>query len=318
MADIKNELGAIDLTEYFKQNISYRISFGNVAFDRATGGGVPCSKLTEIYGDFSSGKTRVACHLLAETQKAGGKGVLLDTERALEPGLVALTGLDLSTEKIIYPDPAKKLDSIEDVFKMIGNSIKLLREENPNGLLTIVWDSVATAPGLEDLENEIGNNMAAARRAKLISDGLKKIMKDVYKHKIALVFINQIREKIGVLYGEKVDTIGGKALKFQASLRIHLKIAGKLKDEKTEEIAGYKGRFIVEKSRVCEPFHRVEFEMYKNKSIDKYDGLLDYMVRHSELNHLGAGWYQFAGQEDKFRKDDFEKKYEEFLKIKGD
>ena len=112
---IREKLGVIDLSERFKELVSCRISFGNIAFDKATGGGIPCSKLTEIYGDFSSGKTRLALHVLAETLKRGGIGVLIDTERALEPSLAELTGLDLSSEAFIYPDPARKLDSIEDV-----------------------------------------------------------------------------------------------------------------------------------------------------------------------------------------------------------
>jgi recombination protein RecA len=308
--DIKKKLNLIDLKSRLKDLVRFRVPTGIVAFDIITGGGIPAGRLTEILGDFSSGKSRLAYHVLAMTQKLGGVAMLLDQERALDEGLVNLTGLDI--EKLIYPDP-NEVSTIEDVFRVMGDGIEMFREIDPNGLLTLVWDSVAATPGIEDLENELGANMGAARRAKVISDGLKQIMKAVYSEKICLIFINQIREKLNVLYGDKIESVGGKAIKFAASLRLHVKLAGKIKNEKTEELDGYKGKLVVEKSRVCRPFGVAHFEMLTDRPIDRYSGLLDYLLRH-EFVEKNGGWYNFAAGLEKFHEDDFPQKYEEWAK----
>jgi len=309
---IQRKLGTIDLTARIEELVRFRVPIGILALDRVIGGGIPAGKLTEIYGDFSTGKSRLACHIIAETQRLGGKAVLIDTERALDQGLISLTGVQLD-DTFFYPDPDTKLRSIEDVFKVIGESIDLLRAEDPDRLLTIVWDSVAATPGIEDLEKEIGRAEASMRRAKVISDGLKQTMSKVYQSKICLVFINQIRDRIGVMYGEKVETVGGKALKFTASLRLHIFLAGPIRNEETKELDGYKGRFVVEKSKICRPFGLVSFEMLADKPIDRYSGLLDYMVRHGEVES-GAGWYNFLGQKPRFRAEDFPEYYEKWKK----
>ena len=127
----------------------------------------------------------------------------------------------------------------------------------------------------------------------------------------ALIFINQIRDKMNVMYGEKYDTVGGKAIKFTASLRVHCKLAGKIKNTETMELDGYKARIIIDKSKVCKPFGVVNFEMLTASPIDEYSGLLDYYLRHSLVESSGTGWYNFPGGE-KFRKDDFPKVYEEW------
>ena len=163
---------------------------------------------------------------------------------------------------------------------------------------------------MEDLEKEIGRNEASMRRAKVISDGLKQIMAEVYRTKTCLIFINQIRDKIGVMYGDKVDTVGGKALKFTASVRMHVHLAGKLKDETTLEQIGAKGRLVIEKCKVGKPFGMVQFDMMAEAPIDPYSGLLDYMVRHGEVEDEGRGWFKFPGDKKNFRADDFPEIYE--------
>ena len=305
--DIRSVVGSIDLTKRFAELVKFRVPTGILAFDRVFGGGVPAGKLTELYGDFSSGTSRIACHVLAETQRLGGMAALLDTERSLDTGLVELTGIDPAT--LVYPDPDTKLGSIEDVFERIKDIMKF-REQNHKELLTIVWDSVAATPGMEDLEKEIGRSEASMRRAKVISDGLKQIMAEVYRSKTALIFTNQIRDKIGVMYGEKVDTVGGRALKFTAAVRAHCHLAGKLKDEKTEEQAGNKGRLVIEKCKVGKPFGMVRFEMMAHEPLNRYTGLLDYMVRHGEVEDVGRGWFKFPGARSNFRAADFPELYE--------
>lgn len=303
-----DNIPTVDLSKKFAEFVKFRVSTGVIAFDRVCGGGIPAGKLTEMYGGWSSGKSRLAAHIVAETQRMGGRAVYLDTERSLDAGLVSLTGVQLD-ETLLYPDPDEDLRTIEDVFKIIREAPKILRNDNPDSILTIVWDSVAATPGMEDLEQEIGRSEASMRRAKVISDGLKQVMSNIHKDRICLVFINQVRDKIGVMYGEKIDTVGGKALKFSASLRIHMELSGKLKDEKTEEMIGNKGRLVVDKNKVGRPFGMVNFEMFADKPIDKYTGLLDYMARHGEVEQT-SGWYKFPGQTKKFRADDFPEQYE--------
>lgn len=308
----RSTIQTVDLSSHLVEFVKYRIPTGNIAFDIVTGGGIPAGKLSEIYGDFASGKSRIALHICAQTIKLGGVAVYMDLERSIDRGLLDLTGVDPG--KLVYPNP-DQLRCVEDVFDVLEIYVHQLRDQNPDGFLTIVWDSVASTPGIELLEGQIGVNTTALRRAKLIGEGLQKIMADVYQHKICLIFINQIRDRINVMYGDKYDTVGGKAIKFTASMRIHCKLAGKLKNDKTMELDGYKGRIVIDKSKVCKPFGVVNFEMYTDRPIDKYSGLLDYYIRHSLVESSGTGWYNLPGSEDKFRKDDFPTVYEE--KING-
>jgi len=309
--DLHSKLGTINLSDRISELVKFRVPTGILAIDRVIGGGIPAGKLTEIYGDFSTGKSRIACHVIAETQRLGGRAILIDTERSLDQGLVDLTGIQLN-DTFFYPDPDTQLGTIENVFKVMESGMDLLRKDSPDSLLTIVWDSVAATPGLEDLEKEIGRSEASMRRAKVIGDGLKKIMAKVYRSKTCLIFINQIRDKIGVLYGEKVDTVGGRMIKFITSLRMHCFLVGAIRNEETKEMDGYKGRIEVSKSKICRPFGVVNFVMMVDKPIDKYSGLLDYMVRHGEAESV-AGWFQFPGKNKKFRSENFAENYEAYV-----
>jgi len=308
----RKSLNAIDLSATFKELVKWRVSTGIVAFDKAIGGGIPGSKLTELYGDFSTGKSRLALHIIAETQKMGGVGVYIDNERSLEKGLVDLTGVSVDPNKFIYPDPDKIL-SIEDVFDQIQNSIDILRERH-KGYITIVWDSVAATPGMEDLEKSIGRAEASMRRAKVIGDGLRKIIIEVYTNQIALIFINQIRDKIGVMFGEKTETVGGRALKFAASLRMHMKIHGGIKNETTREMDGYKAELVVDKNKTGRPFRKVFFEMYADKPFDPLTGLLDYLVRHGQIEDLGRRKFSVnvAGKKEEFHETEFPDVWERY------
>lgn len=310
---LAGKLGVIDLSGRMEEHIQYRVSTGNIAMDLVTSGGIPAGRLTEIFGDFSSGKSRIACHILAETQKAGGIAVLIDNERSFDTGLAELTGLDAGA--LIYPDPNEKLKSIEDVFGVMMDAVTGIREYAPEALLTIVWDSVAATPGLEDLENQLGMNTGAMRRAKVISDGLKKLMSEVYRHNICLVFINQLRDKMNVMYGEKSTTVGGRALKFTSSIRIHCTVIGKSKNKKTEEVDGFEGLFVVEKCKVGPPFGKVQFQMPVFAPIDKYSGLLDYFERHSIVDKSGVK-YNFSGSKEAFSERDFPEHYEKWVKAR--
>lgn len=311
---IHKELDAIDLTARFKKLIKYRVSTGIVAFDIVTGGGIPSGRLTEFFGGESTAKSRLVAHIIAQVQRAGGIAVLNDTEKALDQGLVDLTGVDL--KKIIYPDP-EKIKSVEDIYESLEKTIKVIRPKYPDKPVAFFWDSVAATPGKEDLEKELGRNEAGMRLAKLIGEGLRKYLGDIYSSQIILVFVNQIRDKMNVRFGDKTDTPGGRQVKFLASLRLGMKIIGSIRDKQTEEQVSTKLELLVRKSKVCPPFGKVHFEMPVSASIDRYAGLLDYMRRHGEATITSGNKYKFIGKDEpEWTKAEFPEAYEEWIKRK--
>jgi len=300
----------IDLSDRFESSIKYRISTGIIALDRIIGGGIPSGRLTEFYGGESTAKSRLLAHILAQTQKIGGIAVLIDTERALDEGLIRLTGLDVKS--LVYPS-VDKIKSIEDIYQALEDTARIIRPKYPDAPIVFGWDSVAATPGHEDLVKEVGRSEASMRRAKLIGDGLRKYLaSDIVKAQLTVVFINQIRERTDVMFGDKTDTPGGRAIKHAASLRIAMRIIGAIRDEETKEQIGTRLQLFVRKSRVSPPFGVINFEMYVDKPISQYAGLLDYMVRHKEVKQSG-GWYSFLDEEKKFRASDFPKEYERWV-----
>lgn len=305
---LKGSLGSIDLSARFAEQIKYRVSTGNIAFDRAIGGGIPSGKLTEFYGGESSWKSALLLCILAEAQRLGGIAMLMDVERSLEKGLVDITGIDM--DMLIYPEP-NELETLEDVFDKIAAAIELMREFNSDGLLVIGLDSLAVLPSKEELDRDEWHvGPGAARRAAVIGDALKKLMPRIYKSNACLIFINQIRDKIAVQYGAKTEAPGGRQVKFWASLRLKMQLAGSIKDDKTKEQVGSKVNLLVAKSKVCVPFREVNFEIPVNQPISRYSGLLDFMIRHSEVTQVGS-WYHFPDEDKKWQKKDFEVKYKE-------
>jgi len=311
MEDIRKKLGAIDLSEQFKKLVKYRVSTGIIALDMVTNGGIPSGRLTEFYGGESTAKSRLCAHIIAETQKVGGVAVLNDTEKALDQGLVDLTGVDM--DKLIYPNP-EKITSVEDVFESLENTIKIVRPAYPDKPVIFLWDSVASTPMQEDLEKKIGRPEAAMHRAKLIGDGLKKYLSDIYKNHIVVIFVNQIQDKMNVLFGNQTTTPGGRQIKFLASLRLGMKIVGSINDEQTKEQIGTTIQMLVKKSKVGPPFGIVNFEMPAFEPISKYAGLMDYMKRHGKLKHIAGGQYNFIGDEEMWTKACFPEAYEGWKK----
>ncbi len=311
--DVRKKLDAIDLTKRFAKLVKYRISTGIIALDRVIGGGIPSGRLTEFFGGESSSKSRLVAHIIAEVQKVGGVAVLNDTEKALDYGLVELTGV--SMKELIYPDP-EKINSVEDVFDSLEKTIDL-RPLYPDKPVVFIWDSVAATPSRKELEEEIGRPEASMLRAKLIGSGLKKYLPGVYKNQIILIFVNQITDKINVMFGDKTTTPGGRQIKFLASLRLGMKVIGSIKDDQTKEQIGTKVQMLVRKSKVSPPFSIVNFEVPAFDPIDRYAGLLDYMKRHGEVLHLGGVRYQFPGVNTPvWEKKDFPKMYEGWIKKK--
>jgi len=312
LEELRSKLGAVDLTARFDEQIRFRVPTGNIAFDLVIGGGIPSGRLTEFFGGESSSKSRLLLHILAETQKMGGIAMLLDTERSVEKGLADLTGLDV--EELFYIDP-NEIETLEQVFDKIELAITAMREVNPDGLLTFGLDSLAAIPSKEDMDRtEWGVSTSAMRRARVIGDALKKLMPHIYQTNICLIFTNQIRDRMNVQYGAQTETPGGRQVKFWAALRLQLKIMGAIKNEKTKEQIGSKVNLKVAKSKVCVPFQEVNFEIPVSEQISRYSGLLDYMVRHEQIEQTGAR-YKFPGEEKTFYAKDFidnyKRKFEE-------
>lgn len=299
---------SIDLSARFLKSSEYRVSTGIIALDRVIGGGIPSGRLTEFYGGESTAKSRLCAHIITETQKTGGVAVLNDTEKALHQGLIDLTGVNM--EELLYPDP-EEITSVEDIFESLKKAIEIIRPEFPDKPITFIWDSVAATPMEEDFKKHIGRPEGAMHRAKLISDGLKKCLSDVYKKDIVLIFVNQIQDKMNVMFGDQTSTPGGRQIKFLASLRLGMKVVGSIKDDNTKEQVGTKIQLLVKKSKVAPPFRIVNLDVPVFEPIDKYSGLLDFMTRHSEVIQSG-GWYHFPDDEKtKFRATDFPKAYED-------
>jgi len=310
--EIRKKMKAIDLTERFKKLVKYRVSTGIIALDIITNGGIPSGRLTEFFGGESTAKSRLVAHIIAEIQRVGGIAVLNDTEKALDQGLVDLTGVNM--DALIYPDP-EEITSVEDIFKSLEDTINIVKPQYPDKPVAFIWDSVAATPGQKELEEEIGRPEASMLRAKLIGSGLKKYLPAVYKNQITLIFVNQIQDRMNVMFGDQTTTPGGRQIKFLASLRLGMKIIGAIKDDQTKEQIGTTIQMLVKKSKVGPPFGIVNFEMPAFDSIDKYAGLMDYMRRHEEVIHLGAGRYQFVGEnEPEWKKDDFSIAYEGWKK----
>jgi len=301
--EIRKRLHAINLTEQFAKLVKYRIPTGIVAIDRIIHGGVPSGKITELYGGWSAGKTRLLLHIITQTLRLGGWAVLIDEERALEAGLCDLVGLDVNHPKFIVVDP-DDIETVEEVFTFISQTIDIIREEDPNGFLLIGWDSLASTPAKEDLkENEdVGEkaNIAGARRAKLIGRGLRKVSSKLFKTHSCLVIVNQLIDRFDVMFGDKTTTPGGKAVKFHSSLRMKLTLIKKMRDKKTEEQIGNSVKLVIEKSRIGMPFGMIKFDMLVDKPIDEYAGLLDYMVRHGEVIQNGKNIYSFPEESEEW------------------
>ena len=310
--EIRKKLHAIDLTEQFARLVKYRIPTGIIAIDKVIHGGVPSGKITELYGGWSAGKTRLLLHIIAQTLRLGGWAVLIDEERALEAGLCDLVGLDVNHPKFIAVDP-DDIETIEEVFTFIEQTIDIVRAEDPDGFLLIGWDSLASTPTKDDLKEseDIGEkvNIAGARRAKLVGRGLRKVSSKLYKTHSCLVIVNQLIDRFDVMFGDKTTTPGGKAVKFHASLRMKLTLTKKMRDKKTEEQIGNDVKLVIEKSRIGTPFGMIKFEMRVKEPIDKYAGLLDYMLRHGEVIQDGKNIYSFPEESEQWTGATFPDRY---------
>jgi recombination protein RecA len=258
------------------------IPTGSVALDVALGiGGLPRGRIIEIYGPESSGKTTVALHAIANAQRAGGIAAFIDAEHALDPEYAKKLGVDTDALLVSQPDTGEQALEIMDM---------LIRS---NALDIIVVDSVAALVPRAEIEGEMGDSHVGLQ-ARLMSQALRKITGALSHSRTTAIFINQLREKIGVFFGSPETTTGGKALKFYASVRLDIRRIETLKDG--QDPVGSRTRVKVVKNKVAAPFRQAEFDILYNQGISREGGLIDLGVEHGIVRKSGA-WYTYDGDQ---------------------
>ena len=294
----------LDGTDTTPTDIKDFISTGSTMLDLAISnkpnGGIAVGRITELNGLESSGKSLLGAHMLAETQKKGGVAVYIDTETAVSTEFLGSIGVDV--ESMLY----LHLETVEDIFSAIEEIVSKVRESDKDRLVTILVDSLAAASTKVELEAEFDKDGWATSKAIVLSKAMRKITQMIARQKVCLIFTNQLRQKLGVMFGDPWTTSGGKALPFHASTRIRLKNMGQIKDTKKDTI-GIKIRAQVIKNRLGPPLRSAEFPLFFDKGIDDYGSWLTVMKDHKLVKQAGA-WYTFVdqnGEEHKFQSKDF-------------
>ncbi|RME65367.1 MAG: recombinase RecA [Alphaproteobacteria bacterium] len=257
------------------------LSTGSLGLDIALGiGGLPRGRVIEIYGPESSGKTTLALHAVAEAQKQGGIAAFVDAEHALDPAYAKKLGVNIDELLISQPDTGEQALEIADTLVRSG------------AVDVLVIDSVAALTPRAELEGEMGDSHVGLQ-ARLMSQALRKLTASIAKSGCMVIFINQVRMKIGVMYGNPETTTGGNALKFYASVRLEIRRTGQIKDR--DEIVGNAVRVKVVKNKVAAPFRTVEFDIMYGAGISKVGELLDLGVKAGVVEKAGA-WYSYDSQ----------------------
>jgi recombination protein RecA len=256
------------------------ISTGSLSLDLALGGGLPRGRLVEIFGAEGGGKTTLTLHCLAEAQKAGGICAFIDAEHALSPDYARALGVDVDNLFISQPDNGEQALEIADTLLRSG------------AIDCIVIDSVAALTPRNEIEGEMGDLQVGAM-ARMMSQGCRKLASTVGRANAVCIFINQIREKIGVMYGSPETTPGGRALKFFASVRMRVSRGEQIKDG-TEAI-GNRTKVRIDKNKIAPPFREAEFDLIYGKGISKYGDILDLAVKQN-LIQKGGAWFTLGDE----------------------
>ena len=257
------------------------ISTGSISLDMATGiGGVPKGRIIEIYGPESSGKTTLALHVVAESQKQGGRAAFIDAEHALDPVYAKNLGVDVDELLVSQPDTGEQALEICDMLARSG------------ALDVIVIDSVAALVPRAEIEGDMGDSHVGLH-ARLMSQALRKITGTVNKTNTCVIFINQLREKVGIMFGNPEVTTGGRALKFYASMRIDVRRIESLKVG--DNVVGNRTRAKIVKNKVAPPFKQAEFDIMYGQGISHEGCLVDLGVQYNIVNKSGA-WYSYGDE----------------------
>lgn len=257
------------------------ISTGSLGLDIALGiGGLPKGRIIEVYGPESSGKTTLALHVVAEAQKTGGACAFVDAEHALDPGYARKLGINLDELLISQPDTGEQALEIADTLVRSG------------AIDVLVVDSVAALVPKAELEGDMGDSHMGLQ-ARLMSQALRKLTGSISKSGCMVIFINQIRQKIGVMFGNPETTTGGNALKFYASVRLDIRRIGALKDK--DQVIGNQTRVKVVKNKMAPPFKVVDFDIMYGEGISKTGELIDLGVKAGVLDKAGS-WYSYGSQ----------------------
>lgn len=297
--------GREDTPTDFTDFISTGATMLDVAISNRKHGGIAVGRITELTGLEGSGKSLVGAQLIANTQKRGGVGVLIDTETAVNPEFFKAVGID--TNKLVYVH----LQTVEEIFDAITTIIEKVRSgKDKNKLVTIVVDSVAAASTKKEMEADFGKDGYATDKAIIISKAMRKITGLLGRERIALVFTNQLRQKMNAMaFSDPWTTSGGKAIAFHASTRLRLNLMGKISNS-AGDVIGVKVKANIVKNRLGPPHRTAEFEIYFNKGIDDVGSWLS-MMKELKLVKQGGAWYTYTdpttGEETKFQSKEFAK-----------
>jgi recombination protein RecA len=257
------------------------ISTGSISFDAALGvGGVPRGRVVEVFGPESSGKTTITLQIIAEAQKAGGMAAFVDAEHALDPAYAKRLGVDVDNLLVSQPDYGEQALEITEALVRSG------------AIDVLVVDSVAALVPKAELDGEMGDSHMGLQ-ARLMSQALRKLTGTVSKSRTCLIFINQIREKIGVMFGNPETTTGGRALKFYSSVRIDIRRIAAIKDG--DQIVGSRTKVKIVKNKTAAPFREAEFDIMYGEGISREGDMLDQAVERNIVEKSGA-WYSFDGE----------------------
>ena len=280
----------LDGDEDSPSNVSEWISSGCSMLDLAISnrpyGGFPVGRITEITGLEASGKSLLAAHTLAETQKKGGLAVYIDTESATSSEFLTAIGVDLKT--MLYVP----LETIEEIFETIETIVEGVRKSDKDRLVTIVVDSIMGASTKIEMSAEYDKDGYATSKSIILSKAMRKVTNWIARERICLIFTNQLRTKLGVSFGDQWTTAGGKAIPFHASVRLRLKNTGMIKAKVSgvEQVVGSKTNVQVVKNRMGPPHRKVDYEIYYDSGIDNYGGWLSIMKNFDLVKQSGA-WY---------------------------